>query len=110
MREDRFDAACEVIDRDQATLERSINLAFHLGAMHADAHAELDRIEQQWGPEVAPPVTGGALTGTPDRAVERIPEYRAGGADLVNVALRLPVQTDALEAYLTEVVPAARAL
>lgn|GEM_PF-2446257 len=34
----------------------------------------------------------------------------SGGADLVNVALRLPVQTDALEAHLTEVVPAARAL
>jgi alkanesulfonate monooxygenase SsuD/methylene tetrahydromethanopterin reductase-like flavin-dependent oxidoreductase (luciferase family) len=55
-------------------------------------------------------VTGGALTGTPDRAVERIAEYRAAGADLVNVALRLPVQTDALGAYLDEVVPAARRL
>ena len=55
-------------------------------------------------------VTGGALTGTPDRAVERIAEYRAAGADLVNVALRLPVQTEALEAYLTEVVPAARTI
>jgi alkanesulfonate monooxygenase SsuD/methylene tetrahydromethanopterin reductase-like flavin-dependent oxidoreductase (luciferase family) len=107
---DRLDAACEAIDRDPATLERSINLAFHLGATTAGAQAELDRIEQQWGPEVAPRVTGGALTGTPDRAVERIAEYRAAGADLVNVALRLPVQIDALEAYLTEVVPAARAL
>ncbi len=29
---DRLDAACEAIDRDPATLERSINLAFHLGA------------------------------------------------------------------------------
>jgi alkanesulfonate monooxygenase SsuD/methylene tetrahydromethanopterin reductase-like flavin-dependent oxidoreductase (luciferase family) len=105
---DRLDAACEAIGRDPATLERSVNLAFHLGATAADAQAELDRIEQQWGPEVAPRVTGGALTGTPDRAVERIAEYRAAGADLVNVALRLPVQTDALDAYLTEVVPAAR--
>jgi len=107
---DRLDAACEAIDRDPATLERSINLAFHLGATPADAQAQLDRIEQQWGSAMAPRVTGGALTGTPDRAVERIAEYRAAGADLVNVALRLPVQTDALEAYLTEVVPAARAL
>jgi alkanesulfonate monooxygenase SsuD/methylene tetrahydromethanopterin reductase-like flavin-dependent oxidoreductase (luciferase family) len=107
---DRLDAACEAIDRDPATLERSVNLAFHLGATAADAQAELDRIEQQWGPEVAPRVTGGALTGTPDRAVERIAEYRAAGADLVNVALRLPVQTEALGAYLDEVVPAARRL
>ena len=105
---ERVDAACEAIDRDPATLERSVNLAFHLGATPADAQAELDRIEQQWGPEVAPRVTGGALTGTPDRAVERIAEYRDAGASLVNVALRLPVDIDALEAYLTEVVPAAR--
>ena len=87
-----------------------MNLAFHLGATPTNALAELDRIEQQWGPEVASRVTGGALTGTPDRAVERIAEYLAAGAGLVNVAVRLPVQRDALEAYLTEVVPAARAL
>jgi len=48
----------------------SVNLVFHLGATPTNARAELDRIEQQRGPEVAPRVTGGALTGTPDRAVE----------------------------------------
>jgi len=106
----RVDAACEAIGREPATLERSVNLAFHLGATAADAQAELDRIQEQWGPEIAPRVTGGALTGTPDRAVERIAEYRDAGADLVNVALRLPVHADALEAYLTEVVPAARTI
>jgi alkanesulfonate monooxygenase SsuD/methylene tetrahydromethanopterin reductase-like flavin-dependent oxidoreductase (luciferase family) len=83
-------------------------MAFHLGATENAAQAELERIEQQWGPEVAVRVTGGALTGTPDRAVERLAEYRAAGADLVNVALRLPVQSDALDAYLGDVVPAAR--
>jgi alkanesulfonate monooxygenase SsuD/methylene tetrahydromethanopterin reductase-like flavin-dependent oxidoreductase (luciferase family) len=106
----RVDTACEAIGREPTTLERSVNLAFHLGATAADAQAEIDRIQQQWGPEVAPRVTGGALTGTPDRAVERIAEYRDAGADLVNVALRFPVQADALEAYLTEVVPAARTI
>lgn len=107
---DRIDAACEAIGRDPATLERSINLAFHLGATEADADAELERIREQWGAELVDRVTAGALIGTPDRAVERIAEYRAAGAGLVNIALRLPVGTDALEAYLTEVVPAARAI
>jgi len=107
---DRIDAACEAIGRDPQTLERSINLAFHLGANSADADAELERIQQQWGPDLAARVTDGALVGTPDRAIERIAEYRAAGADLVNVALRLPVGTDALEAYVTDVVPAARGI
>ena len=102
---DRLDAACEAIGRDPATLERSVNLAFHIGATAAAADAELDRIRAQWGDEIAPRVTAGALTGTPDRAVDRIAEYREAGADMVNVALRLPVDADALDAYLTDVVP-----
>ncbi len=107
---DRLDAACEAIGRDPETLQRSINLAFHIGATPAEADAELERISSQWGPELAQRVTDGALTGTPDQALDRIAEYRAAGADLVNIALRLPVGTEALEAYLTDVVPAARAI
>lgn len=105
---DRLDAACEAIDRDPATLERSVNLAFHVGATPAAADAELERLREQWGPELADRLTAGALTGTPDRAVERIAEYRTAGADMVNVALRLPVEGEALDAYLADVVPAAR--
>ena len=106
---DRLDAACVAIDRDPSTLERSVNLAFHLGADRSMADAELRRIQDQWGPEMAERVTDGALTGTPDDAVEQIAAFRAAGADMVNVALRLPVDADALAAYLDVVVPAARA-
>lgn len=104
----RIDAACESIGRDPATLERSVNLAFHLGATSAAATAELRRIRDQWGAD-ADRVTAGALTGTPDDAVDQIAAFRAAGADLVNVALRLPVDRAALDAYLEVVVPAARA-
>ena len=107
---DRLDAACEAIGRDPATLERSVNLAFHIGADDAAAAAERQRIVDQWGPEMAERVTEGALTGTPDQAIERIAEFRDAGADLVNIALRFPVDDDALEAYLTDVIPAARRL
>ena len=107
---DRLDAACEAIGRDPATLQRSVNLAFHIGATSAEAGSELERIRAQWGPELADRVTAGALTGTPDQALDRIAEYRTAGADLVNIALRLPVHTEALEAYLADVVPAARGL
>lgn len=106
---DQLDKACEAIDRDPATLERSINLAFHIGATAEAADAELRKIQDQWGDQ-AERITEGALTGTADRAVERIAEYRDAGADMVNIALRLPVDESALETYLTEVIPAARNL
>lgn len=104
---DRIDAACVAIGRDPATLERSVNLAFHLGATPAAAAAELQRIRDQWGDE-ADRLTAGALTGTPDDAVEQIASFRDAGADMVNVAVRLPVDQDALDAYLEVVVPAAQ--
>ncbi|MEL6891782.1 MAG: LLM class flavin-dependent oxidoreductase [Actinomycetota bacterium] len=104
----RLDAACEAIGRDPATLERSVNLAFHVGATTAAAETELQRIRDQWGPD-AERVTEGALTGTPDQVVERIAAYRDAGAHGVNIALRLPVDDTALDAYLDEVVPAVRA-
>lgn len=76
----QLDAACTSVDRDPGTLERSVNLAFHMGATREAADSELQRIVDQWGAEMAERVTEGALTGTAD---------------------------DALEAYLEHVVPAA---
>jgi 2-methylisocitrate lyase-like PEP mutase family enzyme len=80
-----------------------------MGADRASADAELQRIIDQWGPETAERLTGGALTGLADDALERIGAYRDAGADLVNIALRLPVVDEALEVYLTDLVPQARA-
>ena len=105
----QINAACEAIDRDPATLERSVNLAFHMGATRAAADRELQRIIDQWGPEMAERVTQGALTGTAEDALEQIARYRDAGADMVNIALRLPVDDDALESYLEQVIPAGHA-
>jgi len=103
----QLDEACAAIGRDPVTLERSVNLAFHMGATRDAADGELQRIIDQWGPEMAERVTTGALTGTPDDALEQIAAFRDAGADLVNVALRLPVDDDALDAYFEAVIPAA---
>ncbi len=104
----RIDEACEAIDRDPATLERSINLAFHMGATPAAATAEEQKILDMWGPEIAPRISAGALTGTPEDAIEQLAAFRDAGADVINVALRFPVDNDALDAYLTNVIPNAR--
>ncbi len=105
---DTLDAACEKEGRDPATLERSINLLFLMGADAAGAAEAEAELERQWGP-MAARVRGGALGGTPDHAVERLAEYVAAGANGINIALRAPWDQAALDAYLEVVVPAARA-
>jgi alkanesulfonate monooxygenase SsuD/methylene tetrahydromethanopterin reductase-like flavin-dependent oxidoreductase (luciferase family) len=98
---DVLDQHCHHIGRDPATIERSVNLMFDLGRDEASLAA-------QWG-DLWERVAGGSLNGTSDEAVTRILEYRDAGADMVNVALRAPVDTEVLEAYLTETMPAVRA-
>ncbi len=95
-----LDQHCDDLGRDPATIERSINVMFDLGRDEASLAA-------QWG-DMWERVSGGSLHGAPDTAADRILEYRAAGADMVNVALRAPVDDEVLEAYLTETVPDVR--
>jgi alkanesulfonate monooxygenase SsuD/methylene tetrahydromethanopterin reductase-like flavin-dependent oxidoreductase (luciferase family) len=103
-----LDRWCEVEGRDPDDIERSVNLMFMLSPDASAAAAAEAAFDQQWG-EMAERVRQGVLMGTPEQAVERILEYHEAGADLVNVALRAPWGDEALEAYLTTVVPAVRA-
>jgi alkanesulfonate monooxygenase SsuD/methylene tetrahydromethanopterin reductase-like flavin-dependent oxidoreductase (luciferase family) len=99
---------CGVESTDPATLRRGVNLTFNLGATTAKAAAKREELEKQWGPAFKR-VAGGALLGTPDEAVDRVLSYVRAGATDVNIALRAPFDAEALELYLSEVVPAVRA-
>jgi alkanesulfonate monooxygenase SsuD/methylene tetrahydromethanopterin reductase-like flavin-dependent oxidoreductase (luciferase family) len=103
-----LDKWCDVEGRDPAKIERSANLMFHLADDEAGLARERQRIDDEWGPQ-AERVAGGALLCTPEAAVEKILEYRAAGADMLNVALRAPVVSEALDAYLEVVMPAVKA-
>lgn len=104
----RLDRACDLIGRDPATLERSVNLAFHMGIDEPSAKAERRKIFDQWGPEMAERITAGALTGTPQQALEQLAGFHSAGADLITVALRFPVDVEALDVFLESVIPEAR--
>ncbi len=103
-----LDSLCVDIDRDPGELERSINLLFAMGADEQRAKAAEETVYQSWG-AMAERVMGGALVGTPERAVEQVAAYVEAGANMVNIALRLPFDTEALEAYQEVVMPAVRA-
>lgn len=99
---------CEGRSRDPGEIERSVNLIFAMGADQSQADAIESSFLQRWGP-MAERVKGGALLGAPDRAMEQIMGYVEAGADLVNIAIRVPYDEEALEAYCETVMPAVRA-
>jgi F420-dependent oxidoreductase-like protein len=97
---DRVDAACEKIGRDPATITRSVNLHFHMGADAAGAKAAQEKLNK-----FAPSRRQGAITGTAQEAIDRIGEYMEVGANGLNIAFRPPVDWDAFEAYIEQVLP-----
>jgi alkanesulfonate monooxygenase SsuD/methylene tetrahydromethanopterin reductase-like flavin-dependent oxidoreductase (luciferase family) len=103
-----LDERCAEVDRDPLSVRRAINLTFNLRSTRSEADAEVEKLKAQWGPTFER-VAAGALIGTPDQAMERLCAYEDAGAGDINIALRAPWDNDALQAYLSEVVPAMRA-
>ena len=103
-----IDRACEELDRDPATIERTVNLSFNLSSTAAEAEREQARLDAMPA-DTRENMLAGSLLGAPEAAAERILEYAAAGATGLNIALRLPVDGAALDAYLESVVPEVRA-
>jgi F420-dependent oxidoreductase-like protein len=99
---------CEEEQRDPRSLKRAANVMFNLGLNEKDLKLQREVLQNDWGP-LAERTASGALLCTPDQAVERIMEYVEAGADEINIALRAPWNTEALDAYLTDVMPKVRA-
>ena len=91
-----LDQHCEKQGRDPATIERSVNLAL--------AWREEDLVRQFGG--AAEFIGANALKGSTQQVVDRIGEYRDGGAGMVVVAMRAPFDTEGLDRFASEVLPA----
>lgn len=99
-----LDQWCEKEGRDPATIARSLNLSFDMGATPAAAEQARRRLREAWGAQAEARIAG-ALVGTPSEVVDRVGAYEQAGVRRLNIAIRPPVDWDALQAYVEEVMP-----
>ncbi len=104
---ERVDEACEAAGRDPATLERSVNLGFYL-ATDEDRLTQMETELREATKDMPVDFLEGVLLATPDQATDRLMQYVDAGAQGINIALRPPVDDEAVAAYLEHVVPAIR--
>ncbi len=94
---ERLDKECERAGRDPAEIERSVNVGFYMSADPRRAEQSkqvLGHLGQ-----------GGMLVGTPPEAIDRIGAYQRAGAQGLNIAFRPPIDWEAFEAFIEEVLP-----
>lgn len=86
-----LDHWCEVFDRDPKSLERSLVVHFHMSSKG----------------EARPPVAG-SIHGAPAEVIDRLGAYVDAGAQRISIAIRPPVDWDALQSFIDDVMPAFR--
>lgn len=86
-----LDQWCERFERDPKTLERSALIHY--------------RMSSRGEP---PSSTEGAIHGSVQQVIDKLGRYVDAGAQRISVAIRPPVDWDALQAYVEEVMPAFR--
>ena len=89
-----LDEWCEKQGRDPKSIEKSVNLHF---LMSSKGVRQMDQRQ-----------SAGGLHGEPQQVIDKIGEYIEGGAQRVNIAIRPPVDWEALQEYIEDVMPAFR--
>jgi alkanesulfonate monooxygenase SsuD/methylene tetrahydromethanopterin reductase-like flavin-dependent oxidoreductase (luciferase family) len=99
-RMEQLELACDRLGRDPAGISRSVNLHFLMAADETGARRAGERLEK-----MTPDRRQGALTGTAQEVIDRIGEYMDAGAEGLNIAFRAPIDWEAFEAYIENVLP-----
>jgi F420-dependent oxidoreductase-like protein len=90
-----LEAHCAAVDRDPATITKSLNLA--LAWNDEDLVAQFGQMIEF--------LRGSVLTGSPQQVVDLIGTYADAGADQINIAVRAPFDVGGLERFAAEVLP-----
>ena len=103
-----LDMWCEKEGRDPASIERNVNLSFHMAASNAEKHMAWsdDHFRNTWGAASDVMRTRGVVVGSAEQAIEQIGKYKDAGAARVNIAIRPPADWDALHTWAEKVIPA----
>ena len=101
-----LDRHCEDVGRDPSQIQRDVNLSFHLAASEAHRARAEAHFAEVFGAAGDAFRTRGAVTGTPPEAIDALTPYAEAGVDRINIALRPPLDWDALQAWSEEVMPA----
>ncbi len=88
-----MDQWCEHYKRDPKTIARSINLHFQM--------TSTDDPDQE-------PSQRGGLWGRPQQVIDQMAAYVDAGAQRVNIAVRPPVDWQAMQSYVEDVMHAFR--
>lgn len=96
-----LDHWCEQENRDPATIRRSLNIGFQMGADPVSAERKRQAVMK-----ALPALRAeGELLGTAAEARDRIGQYADAGAGQINIGVGPPVDWDALAAFTEEVMP-----
>jgi len=91
-----LDRHCDAVGRDGSEITRSVNLAL--------AWKEEDLVRQFGG--AADYISGTALKGSTQEVVDKVGEFRDAGAEWAILAVRVPFDTEGLDRFAEEIVPA----
>ncbi len=92
------------IVRESSTHPDDLGVGVNLGLVVADESTVGDAIVKRFGVN-SEMVRPGILAGSPAQITDRVGQYVDAGAEWVILALRAPFEMDALEAFVSDVVP-----
>jgi F420-dependent oxidoreductase-like protein len=96
-----LDMWCEKERRDPASIPRTINLGFSLGADETSADSKRKHIMTRMN-EIA---QQGELLGTSQEVIDRIGRYVDAGVQQINIGVSPPLDWEALNAFVERVLP-----
>ncbi|HEX2281676.1 MAG TPA: LLM class flavin-dependent oxidoreductase [Thermomicrobiales bacterium] len=102
-----LDDWCEKEGRNPAEIMRALNLGFYMAANEASRDEATQKYYDQFQEQAADRIEG-HLLGTPAEVIDRIGQFRDAGVERLNIAIRPPVDWDAVHAFAEEVIPAFR--
>ena len=101
-----LDMWCEKEGRDPSTIERNVNLSFHMAASPAHLDSAEAEYRRTWGPASDVMRGRGVVVGLPEQAIDLVGQFQEAGAARVNIAQRPPLDWDGLHAWTEKVIPA----